>query len=488
MLFLIALIIAFIFALFCGKALKKYPYLFYLTAVLLTSAAALLPSSDTHNLPVFVNTYIFGLFSRGALATAFWCVVMIIGALPNGSALMKKLMPIRGELSIFAAILTLGHNIGYGKTYFVLLFTNIEGMSENQIYAGICTIIMLAVMLPLTVMSFPKVRKKMNARLWKKIQRSAYLFYALIYIHVMLLMIPMARSGREGYIFNIFVYSLVFFGYAFFRIRKLVLKKENIYNKKLIDSAFVFTVLMIFIVPLTAIPVKKNCEENRDKSIKTFSVSTAVSTQTSETVPAITAESETSKTVTTAAAETAVPTGETESSAEEMTSVTEAAAVETITEELVTDESEEVIDEFQQEERMTEYEQVVTPEVRQEVSVTEQQQQIVPETQQEVTVTEYQTEDPPEPQYIYNNGDFSASAFGYDGEVYITITIENDVITNISGYSNESDNWYFDSAAEQIIPAILDTQNYDVDAYSGATYSSNAIKKAVKKALDSARK
>ncbi|MGN0677491.1 MAG: FMN-binding protein, partial [Ruminococcus sp.] len=93
-----------------------------------------------------------------------------------------------------------------------------------------------------------------------------------------------------------------------------------------------------------------------------------------------------------------------------------------------------------------------------------------------------------EPQYIYNNGTFSASSYGYDGEVYITITIENDVITSITGYTDESDSWYYESASGQIIPSILNTQDTYADVYSGATYSSNAIMDAVRTALESAKK
>ncbi|MCH5194966.1 MAG: hypothetical protein J1F11_13490, partial [Oscillospiraceae bacterium] len=74
---------------------------------------------------------------------------MWTGALPNGSAPIKKLMPIRGELSIFAAILTLGHNIGFGQTYFVRLFTDYSRMSSSQIAASVLTIIMLVIMIPL---------------------------------------------------------------------------------------------------------------------------------------------------------------------------------------------------------------------------------------------------------------------------------------------------------------------------------------------------
>ena len=61
------------------------------------------------------------------------------------------------------------------------------------------------------------------------------------------------------------------------------------------------------------------------------------------------------------------------------------------------------------------------------------------------------------------------------------------MITSVSARSEESDGWYFDSAQGAVISAILSTQSTDVDAVSGATYSSEAIMAAVKKALDSAK-
>ena len=48
-------------------------------------------------------------------------------------------------------------------------------------------------MLILTVTSFPQVRKKMNAVKWKKLQRTAYIFYGLIYAHILLINVPYAR-------------------------------------------------------------------------------------------------------------------------------------------------------------------------------------------------------------------------------------------------------------------------------------------------------
>ena len=69
----------------------------------------------------------------------------------------------------------------------------------------------------------------------------------------------------------------------------------------------------------------------------------------------------------------------------------------------------------------------------------------------------------------------------------VTITIENDRITKIDAWSEESDLAYFDSAVGSVVNAIISSQSTSVDAVSGATYSSKAIMEAVAKALDSAR-
>ncbi len=78
MLFIIALILAVVFAVCCGASLKKYAYAFYAGAAVISIAAAALYINTRGNVTSvsFINTYIIGLFTRGALATALWCVVM----------------------------------------------------------------------------------------------------------------------------------------------------------------------------------------------------------------------------------------------------------------------------------------------------------------------------------------------------------------------------------------------------------------------------
>ena len=94
MLFLIALIIAVFTALILDKPLKKHPTVFYVAAGVLTAVSIIILQSGIEISSRFVREYVIGIFSRGALGAAFWAVVMWAGALPNGSAPIKKLMPV----------------------------------------------------------------------------------------------------------------------------------------------------------------------------------------------------------------------------------------------------------------------------------------------------------------------------------------------------------------------------------------------------------
>ena len=62
------------------------------------------------------------------------------------------------------------------------------------------------------------------------------------------------------------------------------------------------------------------------------------------------------------------------------------------------------------------------------------------------------------------------------------VTVAEDQITDITILSAEDEEEYL-SRAKQVIPAILEGQSPNVDAVSGATYSSTGILNAVKLAL-----
>lgn len=252
MLLVISLIIISLFIYFLKDSLKKHAGIYYIGAAVISIAVFLIGFLP---MPLFLKNNILGIFAKGSLGTAMFVAVMYAGALPKGSKLIAPLMKIRGELSITAAILVLCHNFTYGMTYFKMLFIKPAALSATQLTAAIISIILITIMLVLTVTSFQAVRKKMKAKKWKQLQRTAYVFYGLMYVHIMLINIPYARLGLGTYIANVVIYSIVFLGYAAMRIAKVVSVKAaragKTYGKKpetvMYGLALVLCVVMTFL-------------------------------------------------------------------------------------------------------------------------------------------------------------------------------------------------------------------------------------------------
>ena len=252
MLLIISLIIVSLFIYFLKDSLKKHAGIYYIGAVVISIAVFLIGFLP---MPLFLKNNILGIFAKGSLGTAMFVAVMYAGALPKGSKLIAPLMKIRGELSITAAILVLCHNFTYGITYFKMLFIKPAALSATQLTAAIISLVLIIIMLVLTVTSFQAVRKKMKAKKWKQLQRTAYVFYGLMYVHIMLINIPYARLGLGTYIANVVIYSIVFLGYAAMRIAKAVSVKAaragKTYGKKpetvLYGLALVLCVVMTFL-------------------------------------------------------------------------------------------------------------------------------------------------------------------------------------------------------------------------------------------------
>ncbi len=150
-------------------------------------------------------------------------IVMYTGVLDKKKDITKKLLSIRGELSIIACILTLGHNILYGITNFAILFTNPTSFKLPKLIAAIISVILIIIMIPLMITSFPNVRKKIPFKTWKAIQRSAYVFYGLIYVHVMCLFIPKMQKGK---FYDVLIYTFIFALYYIARIYRFKKDKE----------------------------------------------------------------------------------------------------------------------------------------------------------------------------------------------------------------------------------------------------------------------
>lgn len=82
------------------------------------------------------------------------------------------------------------------------------------------------------------------------------------------------------------------------------------------------------------------------------------------------------------------------------------------------------------------------------------------------------------------DGEYAGTGEGYRGATKVTVTIKDGYITAIAIDSYRDDYEFFSRAKGSVIDDILRAQSPDVDAVSGATYSSNGIMEAVADALN----
>ncbi len=471
MIFLISLALTALFIRFCTKSLRANPVPYYWGAVII-AVAVVLCTVNSVVFPGWFSTWVWPIFARSAFSTALFVAVMYAGAVPNGSKLMKTLMPIRGELSIIASILTLGHNISYGKTYFRLLFTRPDRLPVNQLLAAVCSLVMLCIMIPLFITSFKCVRRKMKGSSWKKLQRLAYGFYALIYIHVLLLTVPGAQKGSGSYLLTVIVYSVVFLTYGAMRIQK-ALRNQPARVRRIPAVAAVFALLLVSCAtagPFLQVSSVNVTTENppTEQNIDNSDTAETENTPVSEALP------ETNLPESQENTQSNEPeTSETELSTEEAPSAEQPAAGEEHTAVSAANAS--------------------TPASTQQAasSASSAEQSAEPSAAAQQPAEPAKTEQPapalePEVIYQYQNGTFSGSGEGFEGTITVSVSIENDKITGISVVSSSDDEPYW-SEGKAVISRILSAQSANVDTVSGATFSSGGIIEAVRAALNSAK-
>ena len=89
---------------------------------------------------------------------------------------------------------------------------------------------------------------------------------------------------------------------------------------------------------------------------------------------------------------------------------------------------------------------------------------------------------------VYNDGVYSGSAQGYGGAVSVEVTIEKDMITDITVTSHSGEGAAYWDMAKDMIPQMIQAQSPNVDSVTGATFSSAGLHNAVTLALQSALK
>lgn len=198
------------------NAIKARPSAFYVLA----AATACFGVYFTYH-PVadgFVRAAAFAI-QKGQVGFAFLVIVMFAGSFRDGSAVRKALQPIRGELSIVAAILMTAHIVPYVASYAGMAGA-LSSLKPTVIASLGIAAVVLVLLAVLSVTSVQVVKRAMKANSWKRVQWLAYVFFALVFFHMLgYMMVPVA-AGSPNALAALAFYVIVYVSYAVARVRR----------------------------------------------------------------------------------------------------------------------------------------------------------------------------------------------------------------------------------------------------------------------------
>ena len=210
------LIVVLAFFALLEKPIKKHATFFYIGTIIISILSIIAPDKG---LPFIIEYLVNNILARGTLAGALFILVMVASVCP-AAKLRGLLLRTRGEMAIIAALFTLIHNIVYGQYYFVKLFTNISELNTQRILAAIFSLVMILLLIPLTITSFMTVRRKMNPKKWKSLQKLSYVFYGLLFVHIAMIFSVSILNGYLETLFDLTVYAVIYIVYLVFRAKK----------------------------------------------------------------------------------------------------------------------------------------------------------------------------------------------------------------------------------------------------------------------------
>ena len=370
------------------------------------------------------------IMQRGILAGSLFILVMLAPVLPKHFSGRKTIYLLRGEMAISASLITLAHNLAFGGKYFGALFLGQGHISLMELHAAIVSFLMILLLIPLTITSFQTVRRKMQAKTWKRLQNWSYLFYLLLYLHIFFIYQGALIRGKGEYFFTLMLYSFIFGFYGFLRIRQYRVQKETREKKAvpLLRIAGILPIVCLFLSGFySAGKYRAAMEANVDKI------------RAQETI----AESKESADNAAEKKGSAESTGNGEASGrgEEKIDTSEKAA------EAAGDKA----------------------------------------SANSSDGSSNSQADANSASGAYKDGEYLGKASAYNGNVEVKVTISGGKITAIDIVKTKDDEEYFFDAQKKVIPEILEKQSTDVDAVAGATTSSEGIAHAVEKALEQAK-
>ena len=406
---------------FFGKALKKKPAVLYGICILLSLVSIFYPREG--GLP-FLDFFFKKIMQRGVLAGSLFIWVMLAPVLPKSFAGRKTIYLLRGEMAICASLITLAHNLAFGGKYFGALFFGHGHISLMELHAAIVSCLMILLLIPLTITSFQTVRRKMQAKTWKKLQNWSYLFYLLLYLHIFFIYQGALIRGKGEYFFTLMLYSFIFGFYGFLRIRQYRMQKES-KEKKVFPLLRIVGILPIVCLFLSGFystgKYRAALDANVDKMRKQETVSESKESADNAAENKGSAES--------------IGNGEENNSSEK--------AVEAGGDKASANSSD--------------------------------------------ASSDSQAADEDSISGAYKDGECFGKASSYNGNVEVKVTISGGKITAIDIVKTKDDEEYFFDAQKKVIPEILEKQSTDVDTVAGATTSCEGICHAVQKALEQAK-
>lgn len=218
-----SLIVVTLMSLLFTKTIRNNSKIFYSIASIVAIATTIyeiLRLTSNLNLPGII-TILEKTSMKGNIAIAFFVLVMFAGALNSRWSITKKLLSIRAELAILGSILILPHCVMYFVRLIVKLFNNQPIKPLYLIYL-IVGIIAFIIMIPLFITSLKKIRNKMKYKDWKKLQRYAYPFYLLAYVHILLALL----NSKEVDLLKLITYTVLFGVYFILKLVKTFSKKN----------------------------------------------------------------------------------------------------------------------------------------------------------------------------------------------------------------------------------------------------------------------
>ena len=422
MIVILTLICSLAFFHFFGKAVKKKPAVLYGICILLSLVSIFYPREG--GLP-FLDFFFKKIMQRGILAGSLFILVMLAPVLPKSFSGRKTIYLLRGEMAICASLITLAHNLAFGGKYFGALFLGQGHISLMELHAAIVSCLMILLLIPLTITSFQTVRRKMQAKTWKRLQNWSYLFYLLLYLHIFFIYQGALIRGKGEYFFTLMLYSFIFGFYGFLRIRQYRMQKES-KEKKVFPLFRIVGILPIVCLFLSGFystgKYRAALEANVDKIRKQETVAESKESADNAAENKGSAES--------------IGNGEENNSSEK--------AVEAGGDKASANSSD--------------------------------------------ASSDSQAVDEDSISGAYKDGECFGKASAYNGNVEVKVTISGGKITAIDIVKTKDDEEYFFDAQKKVIPEILEKQSTDVDTVAGATTSCEGICHAVEKALEEAKK